>query len=93
MGQFGDIVLGEEALEIAEALDVFDDERGIFGRAGKDLLEPAFSKPMTSSRNFCPQSGQQAAPMAGNGACAPVPTPVWCRQGDGERGRCPIGVA
>jgi len=42
MRQAGDVALGEEALEIAEALHVFDDQAGIFRGAGEYLLEPFF---------------------------------------------------
>ena len=39
VGEVGDILFGEKALEVAEALYIFNDERRIFRGAGEDLLE------------------------------------------------------
>ncbi|MBN6742816.1 hypothetical protein JKG47_20415 [Acidithiobacillus sp. MC6.1] len=38
-GEVGGVLLGEEALKIAKALHIFDDQRGVFGGTGECLLE------------------------------------------------------
>ncbi len=39
MREFGDVIPGEESLEIAESLDVLDYQGGMFRGAGEDLFQ------------------------------------------------------